>query len=97
VVGCCCSGGKTQVVDIYDWNYDDDDDDDDVDVEDDDEHGGTCQLYLGLACDKYARGRAVFVRSEVQQSEMEARLKGESSLVGRCRSCQPVVLRFHPF
>jgi len=68
---CRGSGGNTQVVDIYDGNYD-------VEETDVDDGGGTCELYLGLACAEFVRGRAVFVRSEVQQSDVETRLKGES-------------------
>jgi len=68
---CVACSGNTQVVDIYDGNYD---------VEEDlaAREDGRCELYLGLACAKYVGGRAVFVRSEVQQIDMETRLKGES-------------------
>jgi len=62
----CCSG-NTHVVDIYDENYD---------VEED-LVDGRCELYGGLACIKYIGGRRVFVRSDVQQRDMETRLTGE--------------------
>ena len=64
-----CRSGNTHVVDIYDENYD---------VEED-YIDGRCELYGGLACSKYVGGRAVFVRSDLQQKDVESRLSGESN------------------